>query len=166
MLVPSLATFLITLINIGILFLILRAALFKPVTKFMEDRTRRIEDSIAQSEKDKYQAKQLLQQYEDRLKAAEGEGEAIIRAARESARRESDRIVAEGRAAADALMDGARKQMESEQKAAMAVFKAEAAALVMSASSRLLKRELTAEDSRRQAVLFLREAAAKRLGKG
>jgi F-type H+-transporting ATPase subunit b len=163
MLVPSLATFLITLINIGILFLILRAALFKPVTKFMEDRARRIEESITQSEKDKYQAKQLLQQYEDRLKAVEAEGEAIIKAAQEVARQETDRLLAEAKAAAELLMENARKQAEVERKAAMAVFKAEAAALVIGASSRLLKRELTAEDSRRQAALFLQEIAAERM---
>jgi F-type H+-transporting ATPase subunit b len=163
MLVPSLATFLITLINIGILFLILRAALFKPVTKFMEDRTRRIQDSITQSEKDKYQAKQLLRQYEDRLKAVEGEGEAIIKAARETARQETDRLIAGAKAAAELLVDNARKQAEAERKAALAAFKAEAAALVIGASSRLLKRELTAEDSRRQAALFLREIAVERM---
>jgi F-type H+-transporting ATPase subunit b len=163
MLVPSLATFLITLINIGILFLILRAVLFKPVTKFMEDRAKRIEDSITQSEKDKYQAKQLLQQYEERLKAVEGEGEAIIKAAQETARQEADRLIAEAKAAAELLMDNARKQLEAEQRAALAVFKAEAAALVIGASSRLLKRELTAEDSRRQAALFLQEIAAERM---
>jgi len=34
-------TFFITILNIGVLYLILRAILFKPVTKFMENRTQR-----------------------------------------------------------------------------------------------------------------------------
>jgi F0F1-type ATP synthase membrane subunit b/b' len=37
---PNLVTFLFTLINIGILFVILRAILFKPVTKCREERSK------------------------------------------------------------------------------------------------------------------------------
>jgi F-type H+-transporting ATPase subunit b len=159
MIVPSIATFLITLINIGILFFVLRAVLFKPVTKFMADRTKRIEDSISRAEKDKHRAKQLLEQYEHQLKGAEAEGEAIIKAARETARQEADRIAAEARAAAEALIAAGRKQLEAEQKAAMALFRAEAAALVVAAAGRLLGREISGEDSRRQAEIFLRDLA-------
>ena len=61
----SLSTFLVTILNVGILFFVLRAVLFKPVTKFMQDRTNKIEDAIEQSEKDKNQAKALLTQYEE-----------------------------------------------------------------------------------------------------
>ncbi|MDR1374216.1 MAG: F0F1 ATP synthase subunit B [Treponema sp.] len=159
MLVPSIATFLITLINIGVLFFVLRAVLFKPVTKFMADRTKRIEDGIAQAEKDKHQAKQLLEQYERQLKNAETEGDVIIKAARETARQEADRIIAEAGAAAEAMAAAARKQLEAEQKAAMALFRAEAAALVVGAAGRLLGREINGEDRRRQAEIFLRDLA-------
>jgi F-type H+-transporting ATPase subunit b len=154
---PNLVTFLFTLINIGILFVILRAILFKPVTKFMEDRAKKIQDAINQAEKDKRQAKARLEQYEDRLKSAEAEAEEIIRAARESAREQADQIIAEGKEAAGALLTGARQQIEAEQAAALARFRSEAAALVVSAASRLLRRELNQEDQRRQAGLLLRE---------
>lgn len=157
MISPNLATFLITIVNIGILFFILRAILFKPVTKFMEDRAKKIHDDIEQAEKDKTQAKLLYQQYEDSLKHAEEESEAIIRSARETAREQADRIVAEGKAEVENLLIAARKRIEAEQKAAMAIFKAEAAALVISASSRLLQRELNQEDTRRYAALLLQE---------
>jgi F-type H+-transporting ATPase subunit b len=157
MISPNLATFLITIINIGVLFFILRAVLFKPVTQFMEARTKKIQDDIEQAEKDKTQAKLLYQQYEDALKHAEEEAEAIIRSARETAREQADRIAAEGKAEAENLLAAARRRIETEQKAAMALFKAEAAALVVSASGRLLQRELNQEDARTYAALLLRE---------
>jgi F-type H+-transporting ATPase subunit b len=157
MISPNLVTFLITIANIGILFLILRAILFKPVTKFMEERTKKIRDDIEQAEKDKAQAKLLHQQYEDALKHAGEEAEAILRSAREQAKEQADRIVAEGKAAAANLLEAARKRTESDRKAALALFKAEAAALVIGASSRLLQREITQEDARRQAALLLQE---------
>ncbi|GHV60497.1 ATP synthase subunit b [Spirochaetia bacterium] len=157
MITPSLATFLITIINIGILFFILRAILFKPVTKFMEDRTKKIEDAIAQSEKARLESQELLRQYEDRLKKAEGDADAIIRSARETAQQQSEKIVAEGKAAAEKFLANGRTQLETEQKAAMAMFKTEAAALVVSAAAKLIQRELNQDDNRRLAGLLLQE---------
>jgi F-type H+-transporting ATPase subunit b len=160
MIVPSLATFLITLVNITVLYFLLRAFLFKPVTKFMEDRAGKVRESLDQAEKERLQAKDLLRQYEDRLKGSEEEAAEIIRSAKETAGAEAGRIVAEARAQAELLIRGGRDQLEAERRAAMTVFRADAAALVMSASSRLIRRELSSEDSLRQADLLLGELAA------
>lgn len=153
----SITTFLLTIINIGILFAVLRKVLFKRVTKFMEDRTSKVRHSIEEAEKDKQAAKALLSQYEERLKSVQEEADALIKAAQNKARQEAAQIVAEGKKAADTLIANAHKQIEAEQRAAMALFRAEAAALVISASSRLLQRDLTQEDSRRFAGLLLQE---------
>jgi F-type H+-transporting ATPase subunit b len=157
MLAPSLATFLVTVINVGLLFFVLKALLFKPVTRFMENRTKKIEDAIAQSEKDKNQAKALLARYEEQLKNAEGEAAEILKGARENAAQEADRIVAEGKTQADAILANARKQIEAEQKAAMAEFRKNAAFLVIAASGRILGREFKSEDDRRYAGMLLEE---------
>jgi F-type H+-transporting ATPase subunit b len=150
-------TFIITIINLVILFLILRAILFKPVTKLLDDRAKKVRDARDQAEKDKAQAKALLEQYEAQLKTAGDEGEELIRVAREAAKQEAEQIVSEGKAAAEQLLDKTRKQLAAEQQAAMAVFKAEAAALVLSAAAQLVKREFNDEDSRTQAAMLLRE---------
>jgi F-type H+-transporting ATPase subunit b len=157
MISPSLATFLVTIVNITLLFFVLRAILFKPVSKFMAARTKKVEDALAQAEKEKNQAKQLLASYEERLRQAEGEAEVIIRNARENSRQEADRIIAEGKIAAENMIAAARGQIEAERQAALAVFKAEAAALVVAAASRLLRRDLNQEDNRRLAASFLAE---------
>ncbi|MDR1863377.1 MAG: ATP synthase F0 subunit B [Treponema sp.] len=151
----SLSTFLITILNVGILFFVLRAVLFKRVTKFMAERSAKIRDAIEQSEKDKNQAKALLEQYEARLKSAGAEVEALLRSARESAGHEAEKIIAQGRETADNLVANARKQIEAEQEAAVAVFRKEAAGLVVAASARLLSRELRAEDNRKYAEFLL-----------
>jgi F-type H+-transporting ATPase subunit b len=150
-------TFFFTFINIGILFFILRRILFKPVSKFIEGRSQKIQDAIEQAEKDKEQAKLVLDRYEEQLKNARIEAEAIINAARETAQGQTERILAEGKAGAEGLLAAARKQIEAEQRAAADRFKAEAAALVIGVSSRLLRREMTGEDSLRQAALLLQE---------
>ena len=152
-------TFIITIINITVLFVILRLLLFKPVSKFMAERTKRVQDSIEQSEKDKAQAKALLAEYEARLKAAEAEAKTIIDNAREQAREEAERIIAESRVHADIELARIRKQLELERQAALAVFRTEAAALVVEVSGRLLGREIKTEDCQSYADMLLKEAS-------
>ncbi|AEF82567.1 F0F1 ATP synthase subunit B [Leadbettera azotonutricia] len=164
----SLSTFLITIVNVGVLFFVLRAVLFKPVTKFMEDRSAKIADALAQSEKERNQAKALLAQYEGQLKSAESEAVAIIRAAKENAQIEADRIIAEGRLSAENILGNAKKQIEAEQRAALAEFRKEAAELVTLAAGGLVKREFKADDNKQYAEMLLKEAAAglpSRIGK-
>jgi F-type H+-transporting ATPase subunit b len=157
MLNPSISTFLLTLINVGILFFVLRAILFKPVTKFMEARSESIRSSVEQAEKEREDAQALLGQYQERLKKAEDEAAGIVRVAREAAQAEADRTLAEAKDAAERVLANARKQIESDRQAAAALFRAEAAALVISASSRFLRRELNQEDSRCFAGTLLEE---------
>jgi F-type H+-transporting ATPase subunit b len=150
-------TFVITVVNIVILTLILRAVLFKPVTKFIADRARRVQESIEQSEKDKEQARALREQFETQLKTAETEAAVILKTAREQAKEEADKIIADSRASVDAMVAGARKKLEMEREAALAEFRKEAAGLVVAATGRLASRELRSEDSRRYAEMLLEE---------
>ena len=152
-------TFVITIINIVILCIILRVILFKPVTKFMADRAKRVQDSIEQSERDKTRANALLAQYTAQLKAAETEAEAIIRTTREHAEAEAERIIAESRVAAEQTLANAKKQLEAEHRAALAVFRQEAAALVIAATGRLVEREIKSEDNSQYAAMLLNETS-------
>jgi F-type H+-transporting ATPase subunit b len=152
-------TFIITIINIAVLFFVLRLVLFKPVTKFMADRAKQVQDSIDQAEMDKTQAQELLVQYQDKLKNADAEAAQIIKIARNNAETEARHIFAEGKTTAEALTAAARQQIELEQQAAYAQFRLKAAALVMMAASRLVQREISGDDNRRYANMLLNEFA-------
>jgi F-type H+-transporting ATPase subunit b len=155
-------TFVITIINIAILFFILRAILFKPVTKFMAARAQKVQNAVTEAENNKSNAEKLLEQYRVKLANAQTEADEIIKAARINAGAEADRIVAEGRAAAETLAASARRQIEAERQAMAAGFKVEAAALVMAATARLVQRELSGDDNRRYANMLLDELAAQK----
>ncbi|MDR0411873.1 MAG: F0F1 ATP synthase subunit B [Treponema sp.] len=150
-------TFAITIVNLVILFFILRAILFKPVTKFMDERSAKIRNDIDSAEKDRAAAKVLLEQYADKLKTAREDAVAIVRQAQEQADVMAAIRLEETRREAETLIANARRQIESERKAATLLFKAEAAHLVIAASSRLLQREVNAEDSLRLAGRIVEE---------
>ena len=154
-------TFFITIINMVILFFILRGILWKPVTKFMADRAKRVQDSIEQAEKDKNEAQALLTRYESQLQTARAEAEAIICAAREHAQAEAEKIIAESRVSAEETLASVRRQLEMERETALVAFRKEAAVLVVAASGRLLGREIQNEDNRRYADILLEEISSR-----
>jgi F-type H+-transporting ATPase subunit b len=64
------------------------------------------------------------------------------------------------------MIASARDRIDAERQAALAMFKAEAAALVVAAASRLLRRDLNQEDNRRLAASLLAEIAQGKLSQG
>jgi F-type H+-transporting ATPase subunit b len=151
-------TFFFTLINIGVLFLILRAVLFKPVSKFMDQRAAKIRDDIEGAARDREEAKRLLAEQERLRVEAKQEAGALIKSARLQAEEQAELIIARAKAEAGELLKRAGEQLLSERRSAMALFKTQAAVLVMNASGRLLRRELSGEDQAREAEALLEEA--------
>lgn len=148
-------TFFITFINIGVLYFILRKLLFKPVTRFMENRTLKIRGELEQASREKAQAEALRESYEAQLRKVDEEADKLLRAAREAAQDQAAAIVGEGKAEAARLIENARLQIEEERRSAAAAFRIEAANLVIAATGRLLRREVTGEDARRAAGEFV-----------
>jgi F-type H+-transporting ATPase subunit b len=150
-------TFIITIVNITILFFLLRAILFKPVTKFMAERAKKVQDSIDQAARDRASAKKLLADYEARLKDADVQAQVILNAARDKADREAEHTVNNARKEAENIIAAARKQMEEERQVAIAKLTLEASALVLAATSKLVAREISSEDNRRYVNMLLDE---------
>jgi len=155
-------TFLITIINITILFLILRAVLFKPVTKFMADRTKRVQDTIEQAQKDEEAANKLLAEYEAKLKNAEAQVHEILKVAHQDAERQVQTIIDEGQRSVQDMTAAALKQIEMERQAAFAKFKLEAAALIIAVSAKLAAKDFSGDDNRRYVTMLLDELSAQK----
>ena len=152
-------TFIITIINITILFFILKKILFKPVTKFMAERAKRIQDSIDKAQEDSAQAAKMLAEYKEKFASTDEQAREILKTARENAGRMAEQIIGEGKLEAQGIIDGAHRQIEAERQAALAKFKLEAAALVMAASAKLVSREFGGDDNARYAKMLLDELA-------
>jgi F-type H+-transporting ATPase subunit b len=155
-------TFIITIINITILFFLLRALLFKPVSKFMAERAKRVQDSIEQAQNEKEEATKLHVEYEKKLKEAEAESREILKTARENAERQAEQIIAEGRREAQDAVNTALRQIETESQAALAKFKLEAAALVIAVSAKLAAKDFSGDDNRRYVNMLLDELSAQK----
>ena len=116
-------------------FLMVVAILWKfawgPIADGLDKREQRIADEISSAEKSNADARDLLQQYQDKLTASEDEIRQIIEAGKRDAEKIGDGIVEKARAEADAdkrraleeinlATDGALKEL-AERSASLAV---------------------------------------------
>ena len=83
----------LTMINLVVLFLILRKFLFRPVMDIMEKREAMIADGLKNAETSQTEALELKNQYEAKLQGAKEESSQMIERAKQEAKAEYDRIV-------------------------------------------------------------------------
>jgi len=86
---------LFTVINVLILYLLLRRFLFKPVDKILEERRSIVTKNLADAEEEKSKAIEMKKQSEKSIEEAESVGAGIVTDARKSAHSEYDRILKE-----------------------------------------------------------------------
>ena len=124
----------LTIINLIVLYLILRKFLFRPVMDIMEKREKMI--SHANEEQDKAHA--LKKQYEDALNGAKEESTKMIEQAKLDAKQEYNQILNEANEKADKVMKTARESQNQEREQAFDDMKAQVAGLAMDAAKKIL----------------------------
>ncbi len=106
-------------INIFLLFILLSYLLFNPARKLLTDRQAKITAEREQTEADRNDAEALKAEYEEKLKNANKEVEAILSDARKKALKNGEKIENEAREEAARIIANAKKEAELEkQKAA------------------------------------------------
>ena len=148
----------LTMINLVILFLILRKFLFRSIMNIMEKREAMISDGLKNAEDSQNQALELKSQYEEKLKGAGEESSQMIERARQEAKAEYDRILQDAGAEADRLMKSARETVDIEREQALRDMKSQVASLAMEAARKVLMDEGPGAGGRTAYDQFLKEA--------
>jgi F-type H+-transporting ATPase subunit b len=148
-------TFLITIVNIAFLFLVLRKVLFGKVTKFMEDRSAKIQRDIDQAKVSQERAKALEAEYAEKLKAAREDGQRILQIAREKADQEHAAIIAEAKEEAEKLLMTARAEIAAERLEAERALLRETADLTIKAATAVLEENIDSDRNRKLVEKFL-----------
>lgn len=141
-------TALFTFCNAIITFLVLKKFLFKPVKKMIDDRQAEIDAMYADADAARRQARELEQQYQARLEDVKQEGDALLRQANARAQAREAELLAEARQQAAALRQSAEAQIAQEKKKAVNGMKDEIGGIAMEIASRVVERELSAQDHR------------------
>ncbi|MGE4484178.1 MAG: F0F1 ATP synthase subunit B [Oscillospiraceae bacterium] len=150
--------FIFAAINIIILYIVLRKILFKPVSSFMENRTRSIQDDIEKAERLKAEAAELRQRYDEQMKASIADGKRIKSEAAADAGRTAEKIIAEAKQNAHSMLADARAEIENERMKMLKEVRSEVASLALEAASKVLEADVDNENSRALVDKFLDEA--------
>ena len=147
-----------TIVNILVLFLLLKHFLFKPITEMMQSRTAEIENNLKDAEDQKQKASELTAQYEEKLQGAHAEAAQIVSEARQRGQREYDAILKTAGQDAQKEQERARADMEREREEMLRGVQENVTELVLLTASKLSQKELDEESDRKLVDSFLSEA--------
>ena len=141
-------TFVWTAVNLVVLFLFLRKFLFGRVTKFMEDRTAKIEADMAQGAQDKAEGERYREEYAALVKDAATERARTLEASRKKATAHYDETVAEAKAEAGRIVAAANAEAEREQQRLVAQMRDEVASLALAAAGKVMEANMDTKKNR------------------
>ena len=124
-----------------LLFLMYRTV-FPQVNKLYKDRRAGIEGRLEQAEKEREEAEQLLQQYRDRLAAAEDETQRILEEARANADRVRKDLLGKAETDAEQQLERARQTIRAERDQAIRQLRGEVATLAVELAGRVVEDSL------------------------
>ena len=137
---------LIALLNLTILFLLLKKFLYKPVEKTLKKRQQEIDEQYSKADITNKDAENLKAEYETRLNGAKIKAENIINDAAAAAQTRSDKIVDDAHAQADAIINRAKTQAELEKARVEEDIKEQIIDVSSHLAEKLLSREINADD--------------------
>ena len=137
------------LVNFLILFGLLTAVLYKPVVKMLDERQKKIKESLDLAESMKEQAARSEERVRTAIEEARKEGQAIIAQASQIA----ESIKQEGREAskkeAEAIVDKARAEIKLEHDKSIAELRSEFTNLTILAAEKVIKESLDPQKHRK-----------------
>lgn len=136
----------LTIINLLVLFLILRHFFWKPVSAFLEKRRQGINDDLDSARRDREEAEQLLAEHRKLIATNKEEAAKIINAAIHQGDLRKDEIIAQAGQEAAVLIERAKIEIAQERTKAVEELRAEISQLAIMVAEKMLTRSLTAED--------------------
>ncbi|EFO80997.1 ATP synthase F0, B subunit [Oscillochloris trichoides DG-6] len=133
------------LFNVIFLVWLLGQFLYKPVLNMLSERTRRVQDSLAEADQVKQQLANAKKDYEAELAKARQEAAGIVAQAHERAKVQEAEIIAQARRDADRIREEARANASQERDTLLSDAKGKIAELVTLTASRVIGAELQAK---------------------
>ncbi len=146
---PNVGLMIWTLVVFLISLYILSKVVYPRIRTALDERARRIEESIDAADKTRQEADQLLADYRERLHEARGQADEIVARARRAAETHERDAEEEAKAKREQLMEQTRRDIEAETRRAIQDIRREVADLTVMATEKVTRKTLTEDDQRR-----------------
>lgn len=158
----SITEMIFTVVNLFILYFLLKKFLFKPVTAMIERRQQEIENDIATAASQKKQAEQVLQDYNNKLSGADAEADALIAKAKTHAEQQYQAMMQHAKHDMRRLEEETQDQLIAERAAMLVSVRNEVASLAVLAASKVSGRDMDSDDDYALVESFLSEVGERR----
>ena len=137
------------IISFAILFFVLYKYAFPGILSILEEREKKIKDSLDQAERHRSEAERRLQEYEAKLAAASKEAETILAAAKERAQRLMEESEQRMTTEAERIKGDATREIDQERRRAIQDIRTQTTELALLVAEKVVQRSLTEDDNRR-----------------
>ena len=146
---------LISLINLVLLFLIVKHFLYKPVKKMLARRANTIDAKYSEAEDARNKALADKKDYEEKLSGAKKEADGLIQSAVDIARSRENEILTDAKEKADGIIRQAKAEAELETKKAEKAIKDDIIKVGTLIAEKLLEREVKIDDHKQMIDSFI-----------
>ena len=136
------------IVNIIILFFFLRWLLYKPITRFLSNRTNEIQKQIDEAAQKYSDAEQLKAKYDEMMENAQDLATELINKSKSVADEQARQIVAEAEESADEIRTRTEKHIESQKQQAVLEMRQEVTRMAIQIAEKVLQREVSYEDNK------------------
>lgn len=136
------------LVNILVLYALLRLLIYKPVRKFMDARAARVQAQLDEAERMHAQAHEDSEQAAKRLAEVEDEAHRKLVESNRSASEEAAAIAAQAQEEARAILDKAKAEADQQRAEIQRRLQPEIADMAVEIAEKLLSREVNEADNR------------------
>ena len=149
-----------TVVDVLILYVLLRKFLFKPIQNVLDQRQKMIEADIAAAQTSKTEAAAALTTAQDKLRNVDNEAAARRETYEQQAETAKQQLLADAQKQADEIVAAGKAAVEIERQNKLREADAQATALARSMCEKLLKHNLTAQDDDQLLDDLLQKAGA------
>ena len=151
----QLSTVIFTVLNLLILYVVLRKLLFGRVNRILEERAALVEKELSSAERQKAQAEEMRKEYEDQLAQAHAQAAKIVDQAKARGEQEYQAIL-------DQAQEDTRRMQEQAREKLMRSARQEVAQLAVLAAAKVTGQALDQDSDRAMAEQFLSEAGERK----
>ena len=160
----NLPTLLAQIVNFAILLGLLYLVAYKPIMRMLDERSRRVKESMEQTELIKQQAERAEEEVKKQIEAASREGQEIIARAVRSGEDVRQKAQQDARQDAESLIARARVEIQRERDEAIGELRKEFADLTILAAGKVIDRSLDKEAHRQLIDKVLKESTTLKKG--
>ena len=142
----SFFTMILQWLNFGVLLIVLYFLLWKPLIKFLDERSGQIKKDLDEAKTKNEKAEAILAEYEVKTQEIQKEAEAFMKNAQRDALKEKNKILDAAEREVKTMMERAKKEITLEVNTVKEELKKEFSKTAVNCAEKILEKEISEKD--------------------